>query len=78
MLVKKRLFLLYLLFYTSFCIADNAIPGFFEVNYTLYSNDMKVGLMERRFFQKEDGKYTFRSESKTTGFIALLKKSPHS
>jgi uncharacterized protein DUF3108 len=74
MLVKKRLFLLYLLFYTSFCIAGNEIPGFFEVKYTLYSNNMKVGLMERRFFQEDDGKYAFRSESKTTGFIALFKK----
>tara|TARA_R110002073_G_scaffold3986_7_gene26755 strand:+ start:54345 stop:55076 length:732 start_codon:yes stop_codon:yes gene_type:complete len=74
MLVKKHLFLLYLLFYAPFCIADKEIPRFFEVNYTLYSNDMKVGLMERRFFQKDDGKYAFSSESKTTGFIALFKK----
>ncbi len=56
------------------CLADNEIPAFFEANYTLYSDNTQVGLMERRFFQQEDGKYTFRSESKTTGFIALLKK----
>lgn len=74
MLVKRHLFLLYLLLCTQICVAENEVPGFFEVNYTLYSNDMEVGLMERRFFQKEDGKYAFRSESKTTGFIALLKK----
>lgn len=74
MLVKRHLFLLYFLFYTQLCLADNEIPGFFEVNYTLYSNDMKAGLMERRFFKQEDGKYTFRSESKTTGLISLIKK----
>jgi Protein of unknown function (DUF3108) len=74
MLVKKHLFLLYLLLYTSFCRADNEIPGFFEVNYTLYSNDTKIGLMERRFFQEDDGNYAFRSESKTTGFISFFRK----
>jgi uncharacterized protein DUF3108 len=40
----------------------------------MYSNDTKVGIMQRRFFQREDGQYIFRSESKTTGFIALIKK----
>lgn len=74
MLVKTHLFLLYSLIYASVCLADNEIPAFFEANYTLYSDNTQVGLMERRFFQQEDGKYTFRSESKTTGFIALLKK----
>jgi Protein of unknown function (DUF3108) len=56
------------------CFANDEIPAFFEANYTLYSNDTQVGIMERRFFQQENGQYTFRSESKTTGFIALLKK----
>lgn len=74
MLVKTHLFLLYLLASSSICIANDDIPAFFEANYTLYSNDTKVGLMERRFFQQDDGKYVFRSESRTTGFIALIKK----
>jgi len=74
MLVKTHLFLLYTLISTSVCLAADEIPPFFEANYTLYSNDTKVGIMERRFFQQENGNYTFRSESKTTGFIALLKK----
>lgn len=30
--------------------------------------------MERQFFKQEDGSYTFRSESRTTGLIALFKK----
>ncbi len=74
MLVKTHLFLLYSLISASVCLAGDKIPPFFEANYTLYSNDTKVGLMQRRFFQQEDGKYIFRSESKTTGFIALIKK----
>jgi uncharacterized protein DUF3108 len=74
MLVKTHLFLLYLLFSTATCLANDEIPAFFEANYTLYSNDTQVGLMERRFYQQEDGQYSFRSESKTTGFIALIKK----
>jgi Protein of unknown function (DUF3108) len=73
MLVKTHLFLLYLLINASLCHANDEIPSFFEANYTLYSDDTQVGLMERRFFQQDD-KYVFRSESKTTGFIALLKK----
>lgn len=75
MLVKTHLFLLYLLISASICLADDKIPPFFEANYTLYSNDTKVGIMQRRFFQREDGNYVFRSESKTTGFIALIKKA---
>lgn len=74
MLIKKSLFLLCSLLYTSFCIADNQIPDFFEVDYTLYSNDMKIGLMQRRFYQEKDGDYTFHSESKTTGFISFFRK----
>ncbi|MBL1140743.1 MAG: DUF3108 domain-containing protein [Proteobacteria bacterium] len=74
MLVKTHLFLLYLLFSTSTCLANDEIPAFFEANYTLYSNDTQVGMMERRFYQLENGQYSFRSESKTTGFIALIKK----
>jgi len=74
MLVKTHLFLLYTLINASVCLADDKIPPFFEANYTLYSNDTKVGVMQRQFFKKQDGSYTFRSESKTTGFIALLKK----
>ncbi len=74
MLVKKHLFLLYLLICAPICMANDKIPAFFKANYTLYSNGTQVGLMERHFYQQEDGNYTFRSESKTTGFIALFKK----
>ena len=75
MLIKYiYFFLLYLLLCTPVCRADNEIPAFFEVNYTLYSNDMKFGLMERRFFRLNEGSYTFRSETKTIGFFSLFRK----
>ena len=74
MLVKTHLFLLYFLISSSICFADGELPAFFEANYTLYSDETKVGLMERRFYQQDDGKFVFLSESRTTGFIALLKK----
>jgi len=74
MLVKKYLFSLYLLLYASFCIAESEIPDFFEVDYTLYSNDTKIGLMQRRFYKEDGGNYTFHSESKTTGFISFFRK----
>ncbi|MCG8379312.1 MAG: DUF3108 domain-containing protein [Proteobacteria bacterium] len=74
MLVKKYLFLLYLLGNLNICLALDTVPDFFEVDYTLYRDGAKVGLMERRFLKQDDGTYNFRSESKTTGLIALLKK----
>ncbi|MCZ6802634.1 MAG: DUF3108 domain-containing protein [Proteobacteria bacterium] len=59
---------------TNICLADIKIPDFFEAKYTLFSNDMKIGQMERRFYKQDDGRYAFRSESKTTGFISLFRK----
>lgn len=56
------------------CFAGEHMPDFFVADYTLYSNDTQVGIMQRRFSQHENGQYLFRSESKTTGFIALFKK----
>ncbi len=55
-------------------IAEDSIPAFFEVNYKLYSNDTKIGRMERRFYKKEPNNYVFSSESKTTGLISLFRK----
>ena len=55
-------------------IAEDSIPPFFEVNYKLYSNDTKIGQMERRFYKKEPNNYIFSSESRTTGLISLFRK----
>ncbi len=74
MLFKRHLFLLYLLSIAPFSYASNEIPGFFEVKYTLYSDGMKAGIMERQFFKQKDGNYEFRSETRTTGLISLFKK----
>ena len=74
MLLKNTLISLYLLLIPMIGLANETLPDFFEVSYTLYSNDMKIGLMERRFFAEENGDYTFRSETRTTGFISLFRK----
>lgn len=74
MLFKKHLFLLYLLLNTNLCYATDNIPDFFEVDYVLYRDGTKAGIMQRQFFRQADGKYIFRSESKTTGLISLIKK----
>ena len=73
MLSKKHLFLLYLLLLPVPGFASDAIPGFFDVDYTLYSNDTKIGEMERRFFQHEDGHFAFVSQSRTTGLISVFR-----
>jgi len=74
MLIKKRLFLLYLFSFIHICIAEDNIPSFFEVSYKLYSNDTKIGQMERKFYKKGPNNYIFSSESKTTGLISLFRK----
>ena len=74
MLIKKHLFLLYLFSFIHTSIAEDSIPPFFEVNYKLYSNDTKIGQMERRFYKKEPNNYIFSSESRTTGLISLFRK----
>ena len=73
MLSKKHLFLLYLLLLPVPGFASDAIPGFFDVDYTLYSNDTKIGEMERRFFQHEDGNFAFVSQRRTTGLISVFR-----
>ena len=74
MLFKRHLFLLYLLCIAQISDASNEVPDFFEVKYALYSDGTEIGQMERQFFKQNDGSYKFRSESKTTGLIALFKK----
>ena len=74
MLIKKHLFLLYLLSFMHISIAYDNIPAFFEATYKLYSNDTKIGRMERSFYEKEPNNYVFTSKSKTTGLISLFRK----
>lgn len=49
-------------------------PQPFQVSYNLYSDDMKIGIMERFVTRLDDGNYLFSSESRTTGFISLFRK----
>ena len=55
-------------------VAQDNIPPFFEVSYKLYSDNTKIGLMERRFYKDQENNYVFHSESKTTGLISLFRK----
>ncbi len=50
------------------------VPALFEVSYTLYTNDLKVGLMERKFTMLDKNNYLFHSVSKTTGLAAFFRK----
>ena len=74
MLVKKCLFLLCLLIYANISLAEDEILPFFEVVYKLYSDNTKIGLMERRFYKESNNNYIFHSQSKTTGLISLFRK----
>ena len=74
MLIKTHLFLLYLLICMQISVAQDNVPPFFEVSYKLYSDNTKIGLMERRFYKNQENNYVFRSESKTTGLISLFRK----
>ncbi len=74
MLMKNSLLLLYLLAASAVTAAESTMPAFFDVSYTLYSNDTKIGLMKREFSMQDENNYVFRSESKTTGFISLFRK----
>ncbi len=74
MLIKRHLFLLYLLICMQISVAQDNIPPFFEASYKLYSDNTKIALMERRFYKNEANNYIFSSESKTTGLISLLIK----
>ena len=74
MLIKTYLFLLYLLICMQISVAQDNIPPFFEVSYKLYSDNTKIGLMERRFYKDQENNYVFHSKSKTTGLISFIRK----
>ena len=74
MLLKTLIFLLHSA--ASFAVSangDNALQPF-KVSYNLYSDDMKIGIMERFVARLDDGSYLFSSESRTIGFISLFRK----
>ena len=72
--MKKSLFLLYLLLLPCLSLAESVLPSFFNVSYTLYGDDIKIGLMHRKFETIGKNSFLFYSESKTTGFVSLFRK----
>ena len=63
----------YLLSVGSPAQAGAILPGFFEADYSLFHQGLKIGEMHRSFHQTGDG-YVFYSEFKTTGLISLFRK----
>lgn len=53
--------------------ANATLPEPFTAWYDLNAKGFTIGTMERRFELGNDGRYHFRSESRTTGFAALIR-----
>ena len=73
MFTKKLLFVVIWVIPFQILYAESGIPDYFHANYTLYSNDMKIGKMKRELTKQKDNRYIFSSESKTTGFFSLIR-----
>jgi hypothetical protein len=71
MLMKQYLFLFFLLLSSSI---HAELPGSFTAIYALHYDDLRIGVMERRFTHNNDGSGTFESNGKLTGLAALFRK----
>ena len=69
--MKQCLFLFFLLLSTS---VHAELPGSFTATYALHYDDLRIGVMERRFTHNKDGSGTFESNGKLTGLAALFRK----
>lgn len=74
MMSAFRLLLLLLPAWSFPAPAMSALPGDFEANYSLYSKGAKIAKMQRVFRHLGNGLYLYRSETRTTGLIALFRK----
>jgi len=54
--------------------ATPSLPATFEATYSIYRKGAKIAKMQRRFDQKDDGQYFYRSETRTTGLVSLFRK----
>ncbi len=64
-----------LLFLTLLSFSSHAeLPGSFTATYNLHYDDLKIGIMERKFTHDKDGSGTFESNGKLTGLAALFRK----
>lgn len=71
--MKQYLFAGFLLSLINFpALAE--LPGSFSATYALHYDDLRVGVMERRFTHNEDGSGSFESNGKLTGLAALFRK----
>jgi len=50
------------------------LPGTFEAHYSLYRTGAKVAEMLRVFERLDNGRYRYRSETRTTGVFSLFRK----
>jgi len=74
MLMKQYLFLTLSLFLISSSVQAE-LPGSFSASYALHYDDLRIGVMERRFtHNEENGSGTFESNGKLTGLAALFRK----
>ncbi len=75
MTMKHNLFLSLSLFTSLLSFSTHAeLPGSFSAIYNLHYDDLKIGVMERRFTHNKDGSGTFESNGKLTGLAALFRK----
>ena len=54
--------------------SETALPRPFTATYSLHSMGTRFANMTRRFSRDEDGKYRYRSETKTAGLFAMIRK----
>ncbi len=69
-MIKYLLFFLTLLSFSSHA----ELPGSFSATYNLHYDDLKIGIMERKFTHNKDGSGMFESNGKLTGLAALFRK----
>lgn len=69
-----RLFLMLLPLWGFPAPGASAVPEEFEASYSLYSKGARIARMQRVFRHLGDGVYLYRSETRTTGLIALFRK----
>ncbi len=50
------------------------LPRSFSASYALHYDDLRIGVMERRFTRNNDGSGMFESKGKLTGLAALFRK----
>ena len=73
--MKQYLFPTFFLFLTVLSsLAHADLPGSFTATYALHYDDLRIGVMERKFTRNGDGSGIFESNGKLTGLAALFRK----